>query len=115
MLCGYPGDHGVQVTFELFGVVESGQAVGQLEEKSAEERDDSRCLLSNQLPIGRAVRRLQLGNGFFADRDELVHQALEYRGQFRIAGSDHQQLEPGTCTRPLRFDGGTHGLLSQLR
>jgi hypothetical protein len=56
-----------------------------------------------------------LDNGFFADRDELVHQALEYRGQFRIAGSDHQQLEPGTCTRPLRFDGGTHGLLSQLR
>jgi hypothetical protein len=63
---------------------------------------------------GRTGRSaVQLGYGFFTDRAKLVHQALKHGGQFRIAGCQHQQLEPRT--RPFWFDGGTHGLHGQLR
>lgn len=96
------GNHGAQVALELPWVVQSSQAVGQLVEKAAQKSDDGERLFPDQLPVRPTVGRLQRSDGFFTDRDEPVHQPLEYRAELGIARRHQQKLEARPGTRPVK-------------
>jgi cytochrome P450 len=112
---GHPGDHGMQISFQALGAVHVGQSVCQPEEETTEKGDHGECLLLDQFPVGRLFGRLNLGDSCLADGDELIHQTVEYRAEVWVTRGDHHQLEPSPCPRPLRLDGGAHGLCGERR
>ena len=81
---GHTGDHRMQILFQAFGAVQVGQPVGQPEQESTQKGDHGECLLLDQFPVGWCANGLGLCDGRFADRDELIHQAVENHPEFGV-------------------------------